>query len=242
MLSADLFNDGDQDLLIGNEGQNFLLANNGSGTWTFFPENLPSQSGITYDIAAGDISGDGLIDLIVANNSDNQILINTGNGFFESQTATRLPLIDAFEETRDVEIADLNRDGALDIYFSNVGFQATAEAQNRLLINNGNGVFRDSTGSHLPELSTNTVAAEIEDLNGDDFPDIITGDFDGGIRVLINDGNGRFTNKTESWIPAQITPPVEDLVVANFNDDQLPDLYICSRSGNDLLLLQRSEN
>ncbi len=174
----------------------------------------------------------------MANDTDNQILINTGSGFFERQTSTRLPLTDEIEETRDVELADLNGDGAQDLFFANVGFQTAAEAQNRLLINNGNGVFGDSTASHLPQLQANTVAADITDLNGDEAPDIITGDFDGGIRVLINGGNGAFTDRTDSWIPADVTPAVQDLVAADLNSDNLTDLYVCSAEGDDVLLIQ----
>lgn len=240
-IHIDLFDDGDQDIIIGNNGQNTLITNNGNGYFSAVPELLPNNSGVSHDLAAGDINGDGMPDLVLGNEISTKILINVGPDFFSNQTTERLPLIGDIEETRDVELADLNNDQALDIYFANVGFEPGSDATNRLLLNDGSGVFSDSTNTHLPPLNSNTTAAEIKDLNGDDAPDIITGSYNGGLNILINDGNAQFTVKTGSWIPDEVQSGVQDLVAADLNDDYRPDLYVCRRGeASDLLLLQKT--
>lgn len=224
VISADVNGDQSLDILIGNNGQNVLLINNGNG---FFSdqtgERLPQGQDITQDLAFADLNGNGLLDIVVANEDDNRILINTGSGFFSDQTASRLPLISGIEETREVDLRDVDGDGNLDIYFSNVQLnQSGANSQDRLLINNGEGVFSDVTSSQLPEKTTNTMDTDFMDIDNDGDWDIITGNFDGGVQIFVNDGSGVFTDETESWIPEDFAPRVMDFDVADFNNDGLP--------------------
>ncbi|MDX1639559.1 MAG: VCBS repeat-containing protein [Balneolaceae bacterium] len=239
-IAADVDRDGDPDLLIGNNGQNIVLINTGNA---FFsnqtPDRLPQRNDVTQDMALGDIDGDGDLDLIVANEDDNRVHMNIGSGFFVEETGDRLPLVGP-EESRDAELADIDGDGDLDLYLANVAlFRAGADPTDRLLVNNGQGVFSDVTSQQLPEISTNTMDAEFVDLDRDGDPDLIAGNFDGGIIVLINDGEGTFTDHSVDWIPEGLSPRVMDIEAADYNRDQLVDLYVSSFEGQDLLLLQR---
>ena len=239
-IAADVDRDGDPDLLIGNNGQNIVLINTGNA---FFsnqtPDRLPQRNDVTQDMALGDIDGDGDLDLIVANEDDNRVHMNIGSGFFVEETGDRLPLVGP-EESRDAELADIDGDGDLDLYLANVAlFRAGADPTDRLLVNNGQGVFSDVTSQQLPEISTNTMDAEFVDLDRDGDPDLVAGNFDGGIIVLINDGEGTFTDHSVDWIPEGLSPHVMDIEAADYNRDQLVDLYVSSFEGQDLLLLQR---
>nr|WP_255233415.1 VCBS repeat-containing protein [Aliifodinibius salipaludis] len=236
-------NDGNLDLVLGVGGQsNKILINNGNA---FFndqtSQRLPQILDVTFDIAAGDITGNNLPDLLAANGGPNIILINTGSGFFSNQSGNRIPYINAIEESQHVALADVDRDGDLDIYFGNSAFQENANPQDRLLINDGQGFFSDQTSDRLPDITTNTYDAEFKDLDNDGDLDLIVGNYNGGLRILINNGEGYFTDQSDEWLPENFTPLVMDLEVVDFNGDELPDIYVAARNGQDQLLLQRDQ-
>ncbi len=241
-VARDLNRDGFIDILIGNRGQNILLINNGNAR--FFDETgqrMPSRFDFTRDLEVGDVTGNGFPDIVVANeNDDNRLLTNNGSGIFLDQTGSRLPPISAIEETREVELADVDGDGDLDIYYSNVRiFESGADPQDRLLINNGQGVFSDVTSSQLPQKTSNTFDTDFVDIDFDGDLDILTGNFDGGIQVFLNNGAGTFTDDTENWMPEGLNPRVVDFEIADYNGDQLPDIYIAVFDGPDVLLIRK---
>lgn len=242
-VARDLDNDQDIDLLIGNNGQNRILLNNGNARFINDDSRIPQRLDLTQDLEVGDLTGNGFPDIVVANeNDDNRILINSGSGFYFDQTGERLPVIGGIEETREVELADIDGDGDLDIYFSNVQlFESGANPQDRLLVNNGRGVFTDVTSSQLPQKTTNTFDTDFLDIDGDGDLDILTGNFNGGVRVFLNDGTGNFTDNTENWLPENFNPRAVDFEIADYNGDQLPDIYIAVFDGSDVLLIRNNQ-
>ncbi len=239
--ALDIDVDGPVDILIGNIGQNVILMNSGNA---FFNnqtlERLPQISNPTRDIALADLTGDNLRDIVVGNENANRILINTGSGFFTDQTTNRIPFTNDIEETENINIADVDGDGDRDLYFGNTGFQEGSNPQDRLLINTGAGFFADATSDRLPAITTFTFDADFADLDNDGDFDLVVGNYNGGIRVLINNGNGFFTDNSAAWIPENFSPFVMDLEIADFNGDNLPDIYIAVEDGANQLLLQRN--
>jgi hypothetical protein len=236
--SWDIDGDGSMDMVIGSAAQNILLLNSGNA---FFSDQttqrLPQISDNTYDLIHDDVTGDGLWDIIVANEGANLLLVNTGSGYFSNQSANRIP--NSSRETRDVQLVDIDNDGDFDIFFGNTAFQTGANPQDRLLINNGQGFFSDQTADRLPEITANTYDAEFADLDSDGDFDLIIGNYDGGLRVLTNNGNGSFEDPSKTWIPENFTPLVTDLEMADFNNDGRLDIYVATRNGQDQLLLQK---
>jgi len=248
VLVADFDDDAVPDILIGNNGQNVLLLNDGNGQ--FVNETtvrLPPINDVTQDIESGDIDNDGDLDLIVANEGANRILVNDGTGVFAEESSARLPLRTTPEETREADFGDADGDGDLDIFFANVtAFVGTADPANRLLINDGAGVFTDETASRLPTDRDNSFDGDFIDIDGDGDLDIVTSNtLFGGIglfapyRVLVNDGTGTFDDRTEDVFPSTALGLGFDVEAGDFDGDGLTDLYLAGRGSPDILLKGR---
>ena len=241
VIAADVDADGDADLLFGNHGQNFLFVNNGAGRFTDQTrQRLPAIADLTQDLEAGDVDGDGDPDLVVGNVDGNRLLLNDGRGFF-ADAPERLPLRAAIEETREADLADVDGDGDLDLYFANLAFVAGADPQDRLLINDGRGRFTDQTAAHIGKESRYTVDAEFIDVDRDGDRDLVTANLNDvkPYRVSLNDGAGVFVDATSSVLPSGLTGQGIDAEVADFNGDGRLDIYFSSYAGTDRMVLAR---
>lgn len=70
-----------------------------------------------------------------------------------------------------VTVADVNKDGFLDIYVSNDFFE-----RDYLYINKKDGTFKDEIESWIQHMSLASMGADIQDINNDEYPDIFTTD------------------------------------------------------------------
>ena len=241
----DISQDGAPDIMIGNNGQNNILINDGKGqfkdeTYQRFGEFID----VTQDLTLGDIDNDGDQDLLIGNEDANRILINKGDGFFEDESSERLVYRTTPEETREVDLADIDGDGDLDILYGNVqAFVEYAPRQNRLLLNDGKGFFTDITDIHLPKDDNRCFGVAFLDIDGDGDEDIMTGNTNGAsfggdtpFSVYLNNGKGKFTDATGSIIPENITGRGFDIDFVDFNGDNIKDLFLSNRGTQDFLL------
>lgn len=245
LLIADINNDGHVDILIGNNGQNRVLINNGKAHFTDEGiERLGEFIDVTQDISLGDVDGDGDLDLLIGNEGNNRLLINDGKGYFKDESETRLAYRKELEETREVDLADIDSDGDLDILFANVqAFVEGAIKQNRLLLNDGKGHFKDVTQTNLPKDDDRCFGAAFMDLDNDGDVDIMTGNTNGArfagdtpFSAYLNNGKGVFQNGTAKIFPSTVSGRGFDMEMADFNGDNKNDLFLSNRGTADILL------
>ena len=252
VLTPDLDGDGAPDVLIGNNGQNVALINDGDAHFRDATgERLPVHLDVTQDLEMGDVDGDGDPDLIVGNEGDNRLLINDGEGHFVDETSDRLPLREAPEETREADFGDVDGDGDPDLLFANVSaFVEGADPRNRLLVNRGDGHYRDETGERLPADRDHSFDGEFVDLDGDGDLDVVTANSDVNLdrgrirdapyRVYLNEGGGLYRVATDEVFPEGVVGAGFDVEAADLDGAGGLDLFMASRGSVDRLLLRRS--
>ncbi|WP_300531623.1 VCBS repeat-containing protein [Maricaulis sp.] len=224
VIAFDLDRDGDMDLVFGDAGPVVFAINDGAGNFRISRETHPGHSYPVQDLEAGDVDGDGDLDLVVASEGPNRILLNNNDGVF-SVAASAFGEARYDEETREADFADIDGDGDLDVYFANVGFrtQSPGGARDRLLLNDGAGVFRDVSSDYLPDWSAHSLDVDFIDSDRDgDLDLLVAASFGGGLWAFENDGSGHFSNPRQlaeeayNTLDVELLPDQRSLYVAGF--------------------------
>lgn len=143
--------------------------------------------------------------------------------------------------------ADLDGDGLMDVVeYPNAGAEA---GQIRAMMNR-DGMFIDETDAIMPIRSEPSLFGHVEDLNGDGHPDFSVANLNPApgvpaVRVLINDGTGKFPISLEQTVPQPIsTLGVYGLEHVDVNGDGKLDIYVINfgkpgASAQDAMLLNK---
>ncbi len=210
VVILDLDADGWPDIFVGNDSMPNLLYHNLGGLRF---EEVGGRSGLavnadggeqaTMGIAVADVNGDGLPDVFSTNFSGdtNTLQLNLDGRFFDDRTMQYgLGMISRPFLGWSCGFADFDHDGDEDLLVVNghVYPEATFETmdsdyrQPPLLFERAGSRFARVTagaGAFLSEPRRGR-AAVMGDLDGDGDLDVVTGDLNGPIRVLRNDGAG----------------------------------------------------
>ncbi|MET0274952.1 MAG: FG-GAP-like repeat-containing protein [Phenylobacterium sp.] len=250
-IAADFNRDGRLDLFIADHGydaspfpgaQNGLFLSSGATGLVNATAQLPQVSDYSHSAEAADIDGDGDLDLFVGNGGGGTgwvrpfFLMNNGQGGF-TRTDSNLPasLTAAGGPNHWSEaFIDIDSDGDKDLFLG-----SSLNTGSRLLLNNGAGVFTES-GRQLPRGLANADAVDIQafDANRDGRMDLIlsysvgTSNPQRQIQLLINDGQGGFSDETATRLPASMLTGdwVRRVQLADVNGDGLTDLVLSNNA------------
>ena len=171
------------------------------------------------DVSIADFDGDGVLDVIIVAEDDVRFGRTNVHEYYRGQPGfglVRLPSSLPDMEADAAAHADVDADGDLDLIIAGAG-------QDRLLINDGRGVFADETAARLPPEDRTTQDAEFADLDGDGDPDLVLGQ-EGGHALWLNDGAGRFVEASDR-LPAPGNVEARKVTPADVDGDGDLDLY-----------------
>lgn len=241
---ADIDNDGDDDLVYGQDfpASSILLLRNigGAGTFSDFPEGLATEVlAPAKNLLFADFDGDGDADLMALLRSDRLELYRNDDGFASLPAASRT-IVDASLFPNSMFAADLNNDNAVDLVL------ADATSGISWLRNNGTGGFSSLMSISSIDLTVDIVLAA--DLTGDGIFDVISASLQTylGCEIVSFIGNINSTNGGSllSWLrtPVDILTPystqVGAFVASDVDLDGAVDLVIPIDS--DIVLYRNS--
>ena len=197
---GDLDNDGDLDMVVIDNGQSFILTNDGAGV--FSAAALSSTMYGSYHCALADIESDGDVDIIMvcspmstssgAWSGQNLIYINDGSAGF----GTTVNFGSGNEYSIDVDAGDLDGDGDIDFVVAN---GAVSDIANDIYLNDGSGNFTRRgflyVSGSTTEVADNSWAVRLADVDNDGDLDVFTGNFGFGpvqSYFYLNDGDANF--------------------------------------------------
>ena len=241
---GDLDRDGDLDIFVGGAhgtASGLFLRKAGGGYDDVSATQLPAGVVALGDAELGDVDGDGDLDIAAADWGGPPLLstgpvrlwLNDGAAHFTAAAADRLPAT-TIGWSWDLELIDVDDDADLDLLVS-----CKRCTGGRLWRNDGSGRFTDASDG-LPQRANN-YDYEAMDLDGDGDLDLATVN-DGPMQretILINDGHGRFEDKSATLLAGTANPGgVDDNVVAfvDIDSDRDADLIVGSLSDPDRLL------
>jgi hypothetical protein len=211
-------------------------------------------------VSVGDLNNDGLPDLyFTANMKSNRLYLNQGDFQFKDVTQAA-GVAGTGDWTTGTTMADVNSDGYLDIYVSNVNYLSKS-GRNELFINNGDGTFTEKAEEFGLDFQGYAKQAAFFDYDRDGDLDMyllnhavhseasygearkrnISGP-DAGDRLYQNTGDTFKEVTEEAGIYNSITGYGLGVATSDFNNDHCPDIYISNDfHENDYLYLNNCD-
>ena len=248
----DVDNDGDLDLFDASAAQQRLFRNDGQGIWT----DVTSASGLAapgdavpIGCVAGDYDNDGRTDLFVLRYGVSSLYHNDGGGHFSDVTRlagiARYPFLPGA-----AAFVDVDHDGDLDLVIAGLAdLDATvpraaeraltfpgefAPAPIRLLRNNGNGTFTDTTANARLNIATHAIAIVPTDFDNRRDIDLLVVNRGGPPLLFQNMRDGTFRDvATEVGLVAAVSGAgdITAVTVGDVNKDDFPDFFFARQDG-----------
>ena len=228
VAAADLDGDGTPDLIVkmnddaSPPGKLTTWVALNRGNLSFQPPVKVSDSGDSLVVA--DFNGDGILDIAQfsptsSGKEEIQVLLGVGDGTFQPAIST------ASEMVGELQTADLNGDGALDLVALSAGSQFV-----EVLLGKGDGTFQPQ-----PNVATDPqslpVASAIADLDGDGNPDLMIAGSTGTL-IFWGSGDGSFGS------PVTLSATGDSIVIVDVDGDGNPDIVLGGPAGSDLKVMQ----
>ena len=174
-------------------------------------------------------------DLVTTNfeGADVTVLLGDGKRGFAPAPGSPFP---AGRSPFSVAIADVDRDGRLDLAVANYSGQGTDASRDavNVLLGDGRGGFRPMKGSPFAA-GRSPVSVAVGDVNGDGWPDVVTANTSSDdVAVLLGDGAG-------SLRPALRLPAGREayrVAVGDVDGDGRAEIFVSNHVGGDVVMLR----
>jgi len=228
LVAIDDFNgDGTPDLLETNGFSTATVAL-GRGDGTFQTSQLYAYSSLSGEnIVTADFNGDGFPDVAQSIVGDGgKIAINLGSSHgVLGATSLITPGTCANNYVEWVATGDVNGDGKADLVATLQDASFAGCQNNTVAVLEGLGTGKFKAAAYYPTGSTaQELFVYLVDVNGDGKLDIVTGNADGSISVLLNKGNGTFDPGVLNTGLTSVFRYGIDLTFADFNGDGKIDI------------------
>ena len=201
-------------------------------------------------VSIGDLNNDGLPEIFVnANFGPDKLFLNKGNLQFED-ISKKAGIEGTMSWETGVNMVDINNDGFLDLFVCRSGHAPGSGYSNLLYINNGDLTFSESIISYaLFDISHSTQSYFLDyDRDGDldlyllnhnpkrtenyDFTIAEAGRNEQVGDILFRNDHGQFTDvSAQAGIIGKSISYGLGAIIADFNNDLWPDIYVCNDFG-----------
>lgn len=231
MSFGDFDNDGDEDL---------VLPGSGSLDISWF-ENIDGKlyKHLLYGELAGvripklvDLDNDGDLDIFatVSYGSEEEVVLYEN---LDGYNFISWRIHDDIDGPTDMDIADIDKDGDLDIF-------VTARHSNNLIWLRNDGLKYDWVADTIYDAGIEPIGLASSDIDDDGDQDVIMCAYDGNeILGFFNDGNGNFT---QFIVDNTIVNPIEVEVVDIDNDGDKDVIAIAQTQQNSVILYKNNGN
>ena len=229
ILSGDLDNDGDMDLVQSGVGEDIngqsvgisIFLNDGDGNFTFEEQNF-NDFWSTEGVVMADFDNDEDLDIIVTAINRTDFYRNDGEAQFIYDPNT--PFLSSF--TGDFIAGDVDGDGDNDvIQFGRLGSSGLDPYFALMFLNDGSGTF--TVSQNITFAPFGKLKLEFIDLENDGDLDLLSfgenENSDAELRIFENDGLGNYSIFSDSNIAPHIA---DDISVGDIDEDGDEDILI----------------
>lgn len=237
ILSGDLDNDGDMDLLHSGIGTDInglaarasIFLNDGTGNFTLQNQNFNNFSS-TEGLLMSDLDNDQDLDIIIT--ASNRTDFYRNNGLAQFAFVPNTPFLPSF--LGDLIAGDVDGDGDNDvIQFGKSGSGSAAPYFALLFFNDGTGMFTQS--QNTPFLPFKNLKLEFIDLEGDGDLDVLSFgediNYSAQVAIFENDGTGNYSVLSNSNIAPHIA---DEISVGDIDNDGDQDVLISGVIDNSI--------
>jgi len=210
-----------------------LVILQGTGSGEFAPVEYLPVGDHNHGVITADLNQDGHMDVATSTSirpnptvetNVEHLFFGDGTGHFPRHDVLSM---DVKVGPLDVQAADLNKDGTLDLVLAGAG-----DEQVGVLLGDGTGAFGPPRFFGGGLLSTR--ASAIADFNNDGNPDIVvTNEYRRFVTLFLGDGTGQF-RPSEKFLAGS---GPRSIVAADFDGDGNQDMAATNRTSNDASIM-----
>ena len=231
---GDADNNGFPDIISGGyyDGLKYYRSNS-SGTG-YSRTTLATPSIFAQGITFVDINRDGWLDVFACHDDAESVKFrNTGNGSLTPDASlidTRTREASDNSGNYGVVWTDYDNDGDEDLYISKCRAGASSATDprriNQLFRNNGNGTYTDFAPAAGVAFGEQTWVSDFGDIDNDGDMDLFVGNHGAPSNLMLNEGNGTFTNISAQAGLSGVNWRIMQSVFRDFNNDGWVDLLL----------------